>query len=94
MRTIEWTRQFKRDHRRVKATPRYKDIDVVLEFVTNLLAHDKRLPSKFLDHPLTGPWKGFRECHLHPNLLLIYYKGRPGGLRMTRLGSHRELFEE
>jgi mRNA interferase YafQ len=92
MRTIEWTNQFKRDYRRIKATPHYKNIDSILEPVTDLLANDKPLPPKHEDHPLSGPWVGFRECHLRGDLLLIYDKPRRGVLMMVRLGSHHELF--
>jgi mRNA interferase YafQ len=92
MRTIEWTRQFKRDYRRIKATPRYKNIDTILEFVTRLLASDEPLPPNNWDHALSGDWVGFRECHLRPDLLLIYDKPRADVLQMVRLGSHSELF--
>jgi len=44
------------------------------------------------DHGLLGPWKGFRECHLRPDLLLIYEKVNVT-LRLVRLGSHSDLFE-
>jgi mRNA-degrading endonuclease YafQ of YafQ-DinJ toxin-antitoxin module len=44
MRTIEWTNQFKRDYRRIKATPHYKNIDSILEPVTDLLATINRCP--------------------------------------------------
>jgi mRNA interferase YafQ len=37
-----------------------------------LLAEDRPLPAKNRDHVLTGEWDDFRECHLKPDLLLIY----------------------
>jgi len=43
MRTIEWTSAFKRDYKRVKATPRHKDMETLLDEVGNLLAEDKPL---------------------------------------------------
>jgi hypothetical protein len=43
MRTIEWTSAFKRDYKRVKATPRHKDIETLLEDVAGLLV-DGRCP--------------------------------------------------
>jgi mRNA interferase YafQ len=92
MRTIEWTRQFRRDYRRVKATPRYRDIDALLESAAGLLARDEPLPRSNRDHALTGEWAGFRECHLRPDLLLIYDKPERGRLVMVRMGSHSELF--
>lgn len=94
MRTIEWTSQFKRDHRRVKATPRFKNIDTLLGEITSLLANDQPLPESNRDHALTGNWIGLRECHVRPNLLMIYDKPDPDVLILTRLGSHPELFKK
>jgi len=92
MRTIEWTSQFKRDYRRVKATPRFKDIDILLGEITELLANDQPLPESNRDHALSGKCNELRECHLRPNLLLIYDKPGPDVLILNRLGSHSELF--
>jgi len=91
MRKIKWTRQFKRDHRRIKATPRYRDIDSLLGHLTELLANDQPLPPERFDHALVGRWMGFRECHVQPDLLLIYDKPTSDVLLMVRLGSHSEL---
>jgi mRNA interferase YafQ len=41
---------------------------------------------------LSGDWAGYRECHVKPNLLLIYRKVDQDTLRLARLGSHSELF--
>lgn len=92
MRTIEWTAAFKRDYKRTKATPRHKDIEELLSEVVGLLADDKPLKEKYRDHGLGGNWKEHRECHLKPDLLLIYKKPDQTILRMVRLGSHSELF--
>jgi mRNA interferase YafQ len=42
---------------------------------------------------LTGAWNGYRECHIKPDLLLIYKKSDQNTLRLARLGSHSELFD-
>jgi mRNA interferase YafQ len=44
------------------------------------------------DHDLSGDWAGYRECHIKPDLLLIYRKSDADTLRLARLGSHSELF--
>lgn len=94
MRTIERVTAFKRDFKRVKATPRHsKDIDQLLSAVVEKLLVDGKLPPRNRDHELSGNWKGYRECHLKPNLLLIYRKPDADTLRLARLGSHSELFE-
>lgn len=94
MRTIDRATAFKRDFKRVKATPRHsKDIDQLLSAVVEKLLIDQALPPRNRDHELSGNWKGYRECHLKPNLLLIYRKPDADTLRLARLGSHSELFE-
>jgi mRNA interferase YafQ len=92
MRRIDRTRHFKRDYRRIKATPRYRDIDALLTEIIGLLANDRTLPAANRDHALTGNWIGFRECHVRPDLLLIYDKPGPDVLVLNRLGSHSDLF--
>jgi mRNA interferase YafQ len=92
MRTIEWTSAFKRDYKRVKASPRHKDIEALLDEIGSLLADDWPLPDSRRDHGLGGNWKGHRECHLKPDLLLIYKLPDEKILRFVRMGSHSELF--
>ncbi|HEY7802968.1 MAG TPA: type II toxin-antitoxin system YafQ family toxin [Orrella sp.] len=61
--------------------------------VLNLLIADKALPPNNKDHSLDGNWLGFRECHVKPDLLLIYKQPEAPILRLARLGSHSELFK-
>ncbi|MGH9617922.1 MAG: type II toxin-antitoxin system YafQ family toxin [Acidobacteriaceae bacterium] len=92
MRTIERTSTFKKDYKRVKATPRHKDIETLLEEILSALLLDRPLPERHSDHPLIGEWKDHRECHLKPDLLLIYIKPDGETLRLVRFGSHSGLF--
>jgi len=48
--------------------------------------------AKYRDHDLIGDWAGYRECHIKPDLLLIYRKSDADTLRLARFGSHSELF--
>lgn len=94
MRMIERSTAFKRDYKRIKATPRYrKDLDSLISDILDFLLSDKTLPEQYLDHSLSGNWHGYRECHLKPDLLLIYSKPDQTTLRLVRLGSHSELFD-
>ena len=43
------------------------------------------------DHALTGNWRDYRDCHIKPDLVLIYQKPESDILRLVRLGSHSEL---
>jgi mRNA interferase YafQ len=74
------------------ATPRHRDIETLLAEITALLADDRLLPEKYRDHALSGNWKGHRECHLKPDLLLVYKLPDDQTLRLTRMGSHSVLF--
>ena len=94
MRIIERSSNFKRDYKRVKAMPRYsKDLDSLLTDVLAYLSADKVLPDRNRDHALSGSWNGYRECHIKPDLLLIYRKPDQHTLQLARLGSHSELFD-
>jgi mRNA interferase YafQ len=93
MRTIERSSAFKRDYKRARATPRHgRDVDSLVSTVVALLLSDQVLPENSHDHALIGDWLGYRECHIKPDLLLIYRKPDADTLRLARLGSHSELF--
>jgi mRNA interferase YafQ len=94
MRTIKYTNKFKRDYKREKSgkSRQYSQaLDHELTEVVALLAADAALPRRYADHPLTGDWKDFRDCHVRPDLVLIYRKPDVGSLELVRLGSHSEL---
>ncbi|QCE35325.1 type II toxin-antitoxin system YafQ family toxin [Acetobacteraceae bacterium] len=57
----------------------------------NLLAKGIKLPRSYRDHDLKGKWIGFRELHIDPDWLLIYWIDGEK-LRLIRLGTHDELF--
>ncbi|HXM61643.1 MAG TPA: type II toxin-antitoxin system YafQ family toxin [Terriglobales bacterium] len=92
MRTIERTNVFKRDFKREKSGQYRGDLDALVFTTISLLAEDKPLPEKTRDHALGGEWRDHRECHLKPDLLLIYRKPNAELLQLVRLGSHSELF--
>ncbi len=93
MRKIERATSFRRDYKRMKATPHHrKDGEALVVAALALLMADEPLPEKCRDHALTGDWAGYRECHLKPDLLLIYSKRDTNTLALARLGSHSELF--
>jgi mRNA interferase YafQ len=91
MRRIERTKAFKRDYQRAIARPKHRDLDNLLPAVLTLLATDTALPARYVDHPLRGEWKEFRDCHVKPHLVLIYRKMGDDTLQLVRLGSHSEL---
>jgi len=91
MRAIERTTQFKRDFKREMKGRHRATLETTLTTVLHALASDTPLPEKYRDHPLSGDWKDFRDCHVKPDLVLIYEKPDAETLRLVRLGSHSEL---
>ncbi len=91
MRTIERTGQFKRDYKRVARGRHGPTLDDDLVPVLAALADDRPLEPRHRDHALTGDWKEYRDCHVKPDLVLIYHKPDADTLRLVRLGSHSEL---
>jgi mRNA interferase YafQ len=91
MRTVKYTGRFKRDYRREKSGRSGKKLDTLLMEVVNQLAADLSLPRRNFDHALTGEWSDHRDCHIRPDLVLIYRKPDDDSLELVRLGSHSEL---
>ena len=91
MREIKYTARFKRDYKREKTGRHGKKLDALLMEVVNLLAADQPLPRRNFDHPLSGEWSDCRDCHIKPDLILIYRKPDDDNLELVRLGSHSEL---
>lgn len=91
MRTIERTSQFKRDYKRESRGRHRASLDDTLVSVIEALARDAPLEHRHRDHALSGEWADHRECHVKPDLLLIYQKPDGGTLRLVRLGSHSAL---
>ncbi len=89
---IERATAFKRDYKREAKGLHRATLDSDLRSVLMVLVTDQPLDPKFRDHDLSGDWAGYRECHLKPDLLLIYRKPDADTLRLARLGSHSELF--
>ena len=89
-REIHKSGRFKRDAKRLRNAPA-----VVADLlpVIDLLAADAPLPPKFRDHALKNDWEGCRDCHIRPDVVLIYKKTADGlVLLLLRVGSHSDLF--
>ncbi len=87
---IKYHNSFKKDYKLMKK--RGLNLDK-LKFVINQLASGNPLEEKYRDHALTGDYKGFRECHIEPDWLLIYQIiDEELVLILSRTGSHSDLF--
>ena len=87
---LKKTSQFHKDLKRM--VKRRLNIDLLDEIIQTL-REQKPLDQKHRDHPLTGNYAGFRECHIQPDWLLIYLiDGEKLVLTASRTGTHSDLF--
>lgn len=75
---------------------RYPNVLVSAKYITaiNCLLQRQVLPATYQDHPLSGDWKGYRDCHIQGDLVLIYrYVNNENfdELQFARLNSHAKL---
>nr|WP_314994377.1 type II toxin-antitoxin system YafQ family toxin [uncultured Treponema sp.] len=87
---LVYTSQFKKDYK--LAQKRHVDIDELFK-VISMLQKQEPLPEEKRDHSLVGNYKGYRECHVRPDLLLIYtIKKKELELLLFRIGTHSDLY--
>ncbi len=90
MRTARYSSQFKKD---VKlAIKRGYKMHLLYE-VMKALENEEVLDAKYKEHPLIGDYKGYLECHIEPDWLLIY-KIEGDDLYFARTGTHSDLFKK
>jgi mRNA interferase YafQ len=89
---VEITSKFKKDYK--NAIKRGLDIKL-LDNIIETLANGEKLPEENKDHSLIGNYKGYRECHIQPDWLLIYkISDEKLILVLSRTGSHSDLFRK
>lgn len=87
--SIQETRQFKKDIKRLKKQGKYlKKLYTVIQ----ILYESNPLERKYRDHKLVGNFSSYRECHIEPDWLLVY-KIENATLFLIQTGSHQELFD-
>ncbi len=86
-----YSKKFKQDYRREKSGPYGKKLHSLPEDFLDLMEDKKPLPRRYFDHALAGAWSDCRDCHLKPDLVLIYRLAQDGVIELIRLGSHSEL---
>jgi len=88
--TIRPSSQFKKDIKRIRHNKRAtQEIDEIVQ----MLAQETPLPAQNRDHELVGgEYKSYRECHVRPDLLLVYRINQSIlELYLLRVGTHNEL---
>ena len=88
MKTLRLATTFNRDLKRIERRNYDRRL---LETVVDALRAGEQLPRARRDHPLKGEWKGWRECHIDPDWLLIY-KATDTEVLLARTGTHADLF--
>lgn len=88
---LKYTSQFKKDLKRYQNQPR--KIDNLLK-VLEVLQETGAVPASYDPHMLKGNYSGFMECHIESDFLLIWIDEDSNQIRLTRLGSHSELFKK
>lgn len=89
MKDIVRTNQFKKDFKRIsKQNINFKEAFIE---VVQKLCDSETLPEKYQDHPLSGNYFGYRDCHIKPDLVLIY-KTTDNSIFLVRIGSHSDVF--
>ena len=87
---VKLTSKFKKDYKLLKK--RKKNLNLLKEVVKKI-ASQQPLEEKYKNHELVGKYRGFRECHIQPDWLLIYLLEKESlTLTLTRTGSHSDLF--
>ena len=91
---IKLDKQFKKDVKRDQKSGKFNGEDFgELKTVMDSLIEENKLDEKYLEHKLLGEWRGYLECHLKPNWLLIY-KFDEITIKFARLGTHQQLFKK
>ncbi len=89
MRTPSYSTQFQRDVKRLQK--RGKDLERLKRLIELLLTEDP-LPPQYKDHPLKHGWAGYRDAHIEPDWVLIYFATEKT-VHLERTGTHEELFD-
>lgn len=89
MNTLKLTSQFKKDLKRYK---HQESVLQKLEYILGLLASGMPVPDENKPHLLTGNYRGYMECHVENDTLLIWWDKEEGIIKLVRFGSHSELF--
>lgn len=90
MKVLKQSSQFKKDLKRIQHNP--KKIEK-LEIVLELLKESGTVPPEYQPHFLVGQYKGYMECHIEGDFLLIWIDENEDVIKLIRLGSHSELFK-
>ena len=87
---VKFTTTYKKSYKLMKK----RGLDLsLLDNVVDTLRQSKQLDTKYHDHALRGKFKGFRECHIKPDWLLVYLiENDILTLTLVDTGTHADIF--
>jgi mRNA interferase YafQ len=83
--------KFKKDFNKQKIKLDFNDLNEFYNIIRNL-QNKTPLDLRYKDHSLSGKYNNFRDCHVKPDLVLIYTI-KDNELILERINSHSELFK-
>jgi mRNA interferase YafQ len=90
---IHYTKDFKKSFSKLKKSGVKAKVIFDLETVIDTISSGRILESSYLDHKLQGTFAGYRECHIRPDLLLVYtIQEKQLVLVLVDIGSHSSIF--
>jgi len=93
-RAVDYAQLFIKDWERLSRSGKY-DMNRLKQVMLLLIANDDALPPEWREHPLHGKWRGYRECHVGGDFLLVYRleaDGKNETVVFVRCGTHAQLF--
>lgn len=90
---IKRTKDFEKSFSKLKRSGVKKKVLEDIERIIDVISRGEQLSLHYLDHKLQGNFTGYRECHIRPDLLLIYkLLDKQLVLVLVDIGSHSNLF--
>ncbi|MFA5169514.1 MAG: type II toxin-antitoxin system YafQ family toxin [Candidatus Paceibacterota bacterium] len=87
---LKYSSRFKKDLKNYKHN---KSVLIELEKVLDVLIKDSELPIKNVNHRLSGEFRDCFECHIRPDILLVYKIEKTEiTILLLRIGSHSDIF--
>lgn len=84
---------YKRDYKKILKQGIFGDKELLeLDIITKTLLSKQPLHPKYRDHALKGDYQGYRDCHIHADLVLVY-KIQNNTLYLSRIGRHQDIFK-
>ena len=89
MKKLVQSTQYKKDLKRIRNDA--KKASALLDILTKL-ENEIPIPQENKPHLLTGDYKGYMECHIQGDFLLIWIDTDTDEIDLVRLGLHSELY--